>query len=120
MYYKLARFLIMCTPEELDYIASFDYEETTNLTAMVSSLYQYGLFEQQERKNGGVDYVLSGFAKALKNNSLNFNEGISGRDRIVSYSQISPLSISEPMTWEDLDDVFSENEIVIDGNGSRK
>lgn len=78
------------------------------------------LFEQQERKNGGVDYVLSGFAKALKNNSLNFNEGISGRDRIVSYSQISPLSISEPMTWEDLDDVFSENEIVIDGNGSRK
>ena len=38
--------------------------------------------------------VLSGFAKALKNNSLNFNEGISGRDRIVSYSQISPLSIS--------------------------
>ena len=120
LYYKLARFLIMCTPEELDYIASFDYEETTNLTAMVSSLYQYGLFEQQERKNGGVDYVLSGFAKALKNNSLNFNEGISGRDRIVSYSQISPLSISEPMTWEDLDDVFSENEIVIDGNGSRK
>lgn len=75
---------------------------------------------KQERKNGGVDYVLSGFAKALKNNSLNFNEGISGRDRIVSYSQISPLSISEPMTWEDLDDVFSENEIVIDGNGSRK
>ena len=46
LYYKLARFLIMCTPEELDYIASFDYEETTNLTAMVSSLYQYGLFER--------------------------------------------------------------------------
>lgn len=58
--------------------------------------------------------------KSIENNSLNFNEGISGRDRIVSYSQISPLSISEPMTWEDLDDVFSENEIVIDGNGSRK
>ena len=47
LYYKLAKFLIMCTPEELDYIASFDYEGTTQLTAMVSSLYQYGLFEQQ-------------------------------------------------------------------------
>ena len=45
LYYKLAKFLIMCTPEELDYIASFDYEGTTQLTAMVSSLYQYGLFE---------------------------------------------------------------------------
>lgn len=69
---------------------------------------------------GSVAIFCAYFAKALKNNSLNFNEGISGRDRIVSYSQISPLSISEPMTWEDLDDVFSENEIVIDGNGSRK
>lgn len=120
LYYKLARFLIMCTPEELDYIAFFDYEETTNLTAMVSSLYQYGLFEQKEKQNGGVDYVLSGFAKALKYNSLNFNEGTSERNRIVSYSQIDPLSISEPMTWEDIDNVFSKNEIVINGSGAPK
>ena len=49
LYYKLARFLTMCTPEELEYIALFDYEEKTALTAMVSSLYQYGLFDQQEK-----------------------------------------------------------------------
>lgn len=120
LYYKLAKFLVMCTPEELDYIASFGYEETTNLTVMVSSLYQYGLFEQQEKQHGGVDYVLSGFAKALKYNSLNFNEGISGRNRIVSYSQITPLSISEPMTWEDIDNVFSGNKIIINGNEALK
>lgn len=99
-------FLVMCTPEELDYIASFGYEEATNLTVMVSSLYQYGLFEQQEKQHGGANYVLSGFAKALKYNSLNFNEGISGNNRIVSYSQIAPLSIAEPMTWEDMDNVL--------------
>ena len=120
LYYKLAKFLVMCTPEELDYIASFGYEETTNLTVIVSSLYQYGLFEQQEKQHGGVDYVLSGFAKALKYNSLNFNEGISGRNRIVSYSQIAPLSISEPMTWEDIDNVFSGNKIIINGNEALK
>lgn len=120
LYYKLAKFLVMCTPEELDYIASFGYEETTNLTVMVLSLYQYGLFEQQEKQHGGVDYVLSGFAKALKYNSLNFNEGISGRNRIVSYSQIAPLSISEPMTWEDIDNVFSGNKIIINGNEALK
>lgn len=84
LYYKLAKFLIMCTPEVLDYIASFDYEGTTQLTAMVSSLYQYGLFEQQEKQHGGVSYALSGFAKALKYNGLNFNEGTSGEKRIVS------------------------------------
>ena len=120
LYYKLAKFLVMCTPEELDYIASFGYEETTNLTVMVSSLYQYGLFEQQEKQHGGVDYLLSRFAKALKYNSLNFNEGISGRNRIVSYSQIAPLSISEPMTWEDIDNVFSGNKIIINGNEALK
>ena len=118
LYYKLARFLIMCTPEELDYIASLNYDETTNLTAMVSSLYQYGLFEQKEKQNGGVDYVLSGFAKALKYNSLNFNEGTSEKNRIVSYSQIDPLSISEPATWEDINNMLNANEIVIDGNSA--
>ena len=120
LYYKLAKFLIMCTPEELDYIASFDYEGTTQLTVMVSSLYQYGLFEQQEKQHGGVSYALSGFAKALKYNGLNFNEGTSGEKRIVSYSQIAPLSISEPMTWEDINNVVSENETVINGNKFQK
>ena len=118
LFYKLARFLTMCTPEELDYIASFGYDEKTELTAMISSLYQYGLFDQQENETGGVDYVLSGFAKALKSNSLNFDEGTAGRARIVSYAQIAPLSISEPMTVKDLEDAFSQNQIVIDGNGT--
>ena len=117
LFYKLARFLTLCTPEELDYISSFGYEETTVLTAMVSSLYQYGLFDQREKENGGVDYILSGFAKALKSNSLNFDEGTAGRARILSYEQIAPLSISEPMTFEDLDEVFSKNQIVFDANG---
>lgn len=116
LYYKLAKFLIMCTPEELDYIASFDYEGTTQLTAMISSLYQYGLFEQQEKQHGGVSYALSGFAKALKYNGLNFNEGTSGEKWIGSYSQIAPLSISEPITWEDINNVVSENETVINEN----
>lgn len=117
LFYKLARFLTLCTPEELDYISSFGYEETTVLTAMVSSLYQYGLFDQQEKEYGGVDYTLSGFAKALKSNSLNFDEGTAGRARILSYEQIAPLSISEPMTFEDLDEVFSKNQIMFDTNG---
>ena len=85
---------------------------------MVSSLYQYGLFDQQEKENGGVDYTLSGFAKALKSNSLNFDEGTAGRVRILSYEQIAPLSISEPMTLEDFGEVFNKNQIVFDANGS--
>lgn len=111
LYYKLARFLVMCTPEELEYIASFDYEETTKLTAMISSLYQYGLFEQNEDTGDGVDYVLSGFAKALKSNSLNFDEGIGTQNRIVSYSEIEPLSIAEPMSWGDINKMWGEKNL---------
>lgn len=45
LFYKLARFLTFCTPEKLDYISSFGYEETSVLTAIVSSFHQYGLFD---------------------------------------------------------------------------
>lgn len=101
LYYKLARFINICTPEELEYIKSFDYDGKSEINAIISSLYQYGLFEQEVNEHGDVAYVLSGFAEALKENSLNFEEGLNGRNRILAYNQISPLSIVEPTTWHD-------------------
>jgi len=117
LYYKLARFINICTPEELEYIKSFDYDKKSEINAVISSLYQYGLFDQAEKEHGGVDYVLSGFAKALKDNSLNFDEGLHGRVRILSYEQIPPLNIAEPATWDDIDSIINSNDVVIDGNG---
>lgn len=35
-----------------------------------------GIKFKDEKEHGGVDYVLSSFAKALKSNSLNFDEGL--------------------------------------------
>lgn len=117
LYYKLARFINICTPEELEYIKSFDYDKKSEINAVISSLYQYGLFDQAEKEHGGVDYVLSGFAKALKDNSLNFDEGLHGRVRILSYEQIPPLNIAEPATWDDIESIINNNDVVIDGNG---
>lgn len=117
LYYKLARFINICTPEELEYIKSFDYEKKSEINAVISSLYQYGLFDQAEKEHGGVDYVLSGFAKALKDNSLNFDEGLHGRVRILSYEQIPPLNIAEPATWDDIDSIINNNDVVINGKG---
>ena len=117
LYYKLARFINICTPEELEYIKSFDYDKKSEINAVISSLYQYGLFDQAEKEHGGVEYVLSGFAKALKDNSLNFDEGLHGRVRILSYEQIPPLNIAEPATWDDIDSIINNNNVVIDGNG---
>ncbi len=106
LYYKLARFINICTPEELEYIKAFDYNKKSGINTIISSLYQYGLFDQATKEHGGVDYVLSGFACALKANSLNFEEGLNGKDRILSYNQIEPLNIAEPITWKDIGDTM--------------
>lgn len=105
LYYKLARFINMCTSDELDYIRDFDYNNRSKINAVISSLYQYGLFEQSE-SNDGADYVLSGFAKALKENCLNYDEGLNSRVRILSYNQIPPLNIAEPTSFKEIDEMF--------------
>ncbi len=117
LFYKLARFLSICTPEELEYIRAYDYDRKSSIDVMISSLYQYGLFDQAEGEQGGVNYVLSGFARALKADCLNFDEGMNGRERILSYAQLTPLNIAEPPTWEDIERIATENEIIIDANG---
>ena len=98
LYFKLAKHISMCTPFELDYLASIpkDYQNE-NSSAMISSLYQYGLFSQQETATGSFIYVLSDFGKALKDNSLNFNEGHHSARRLSSYDDITP-SDPEPIS----------------------
>lgn len=108
LFFKLARFISICTPEELEYVKEFDYDRKSEINTVISSLYQYGLFDQVEQEHGRACYGLSGFAKALKSNSLNFDEGLKGRERFLSYDQIPPLNIAEPMTDEDIDSLFDE------------
>lgn len=62
-------------------------------------------------------YIFQTRPKALKDNSLNFDEGLHGRVRILSYEQIPPLNIAEPATWDDIDSIINDNDVVIDGNG---
>ena len=103
LYYKLANFISICIPEELSYIQNFDYDKKADLNTMISSLYHYGLFDQIECEQGGANYVLSDFAKALKSSSLNFDEGFYTEKRILTYNDIKPLNIAEPLSWENLD-----------------
>ena len=103
LYYKLANFISICIPEELSYIQNFDYDKKADLNTMISSLYHYGLFDQIECEQGGANYVLSDFAKALKSSSLNLDEGFYTEKRILTYNDIKPLNIAEPLSWENLD-----------------
>lgn len=107
LYFKLAHFINICTSEELEYIRTFEYNKKSDIDIYISSLYQYGLFEQEEKENGGTIYVLSGFGRALKSNSLNFEDEMIG-ERVLSYNQITPLSIPESATWEDIDELMKD------------
>lgn len=115
LFFKLAKFLSTCTVAELEFIKSKPMDFKSENTAMISILYQSGLFSQEEKENGGAKYVFSDFAKALKQNCLNFNEGIGAQERYCAYEQLEPLSIAEPATWEDIENAIGNNTLALDG-----
>lgn len=48
-------------------------------------------------------YVLSDYGKTLKQNSLNFDEGLQGQKRFSTYGDMAPLNLLEAATWEDME-----------------
>lgn len=108
LYFKLCKFLSTCTPEELLFVENCPYDFKGNNTAIISSLFQYGLFTQVNDSNIGTYYVLSDFAKALKQNCLNFEDGLGGRARLISYDQLAPLNLQETATNAEIDELFND------------
>ena len=108
LFFKLSKFIIICTPDELEFLKDIPLTYDSKNTAIISSLYQYGLFVQGNYKNGDVVYVLSDFGKALKQNSLNFDDGLDGNNRITSYEEIEPLNLPEPMSESEIDKMFEK------------
>lgn len=95
LFFKLAKILSTCTLAELEYIKIFETGCTVDNSAIVSSLYHYGLFTQTDVAEK-TKYTLSDYAVALKQNCLNFNEGLQGEQRLIGYDDLSPLAIAEP------------------------
>lgn len=109
LYFKLCKFLSICTPEELVFIEKCPYDFKSSNTAIISALFQYGLFTQDEdSETGETYYILSDFAKALKQNSLNFEDGVHGQTRLTSYKQLAPLNLQEAATNADISTLWGE------------
>lgn len=110
LFFKLSKYLISCTTEELAFVRDCPENYSSDNTAMVSSLYQNGLFMQDMKQDGSGEacYVLSDFAKALKQNCLNFDEGLSGASRFVGYDQLAPWNISEFVSNADLEEMLED------------
>lgn len=105
LFFKLSKYLEMCIPEELEFIRELPYDYRSDNTAMISSLYQYGLFTVQSPTQLSANFVLSDFGKALKQNCLNFNEESTVK-RIVDIDEVSPLNISEAISNEAINKIL--------------
>lgn len=106
LYFRLAKFLVQCTSYELEFIKNCNDDIKLENTAMVSILYQYGLFEQKENNDAAKKvYSLSSFGKALKSCCLNFEED--SRQNYFSYNLLEPLDITETATDDDIDQIIN-------------
>lgn len=121
LFYKLSKFLLICTYDELCFIRNCPYTYIETNTVMISALLQFGLFEQCHTVDEQTRYKLSGFAIALKQNSLNFNSELYEMKRISEYDDMKPLEILEPMSSKDILDILgaSDDEIVLDGGTAK-
>ena len=103
LFFKLSKFLLQCTMDELLFLQRIEYTYTSPNNMMVSALFQYGLIEQGETQDGTRMYKLSDFAKALKQNGLNFYSELNGMERIGSFDDMKPPVLpSKAITYNDI------------------
>lgn len=111
LYFKLCKFLSTCTPEELFFLKKCKYDFKGKNNAIISTLFQYGLFTQiEEDGTSETFYVLSDFAKALKQNSLNFKDEFHENTRFISYEQLAPLNLPESIPIAEINKMFNETQ----------
>ena len=108
LYLKLAKFRSMCTPTELDFLAESSIDAQFDNSMMAASLYQYGLLAYKKQEDGSVKYVLSDFGIALKQNSLNFDDGMHGQKRLCSYDMMTPSELPSFITSEEIGNAWIE------------
>ena len=115
LYLKLAKFISLCTPTELQFLEKTPIGSHLNNSMMAASLYQYGLLILEKQADGTSKYILSDFAVALKQNSLNYDEGMHGQTRLTSYEMMTPASLPAYATADDIDKLLENQELIMDG-----
>lgn len=114
LYFKLAKVISDLTCSELLFLQGISYDYISENTTMIFLLYQNGLFIQYETDEGEIRYILSDLAKALKQNSLNFDEGILEQHRFKSYGQLAPLNHPTTPVWSTISRLGSLSDESVD------
>ena len=103
--FKIINLIERLTSCDLDYIASYGYDETKPLDVKMSYLVGDYIFEQI---NNSYSYRLTGFGKMIKQNCLNYDDGIGDDIRVTSVDDLQKAGVLESMTTEDIDVIFNK------------
>lgn len=96
-YFYLAKCLSSCTTYELEYIRKLSYRSNLDRDFINTSLFYQRLFDRAP--NHPHSLALSGLGIALKQNSLNFEEGLNGDGRLTSFEMLSALELNSPAVF---------------------
>ena len=103
--FMIINLLERLTSFDLDYIASFGYDEIKPLDVKMSYLVGDFIFEQI---NNSYSYRLTGFGKMIKQNCLNYDDGIGYDTRVTSVDGLQKAGVLESMTTEDIAALFNK------------
>ena len=103
--FKIINLIERLTSFDLDYIASFGYDETKPLDVKMSYLVGDYIFEQI---NNSYSYRLTGFGKMIKQNCLNYDDGIGDDTRVTSVDGLQKAGVLESIITEDIAALFNK------------
>ena len=97
LYYHLAKCLTSCTTFDLEYIRKLSYKSNLKRDFINTSLFYQRLFDRVPNNPNSI--ALSGLGIALKQNCLNFEDGLNGEIRLTSFDMLSALELNSPAVF---------------------
>ena len=113
--FKIISLLDRLTSYDLDYIASFGIDDIKTPDIRMSYLVGEHIFSQCEDNEC---YHLTSLGKMLKDNCLNYDDGLNGRKRVLSMNDLSQAVLFGTATEESVEKFFKNGEIIIDGGSA--
>ena len=108
--YKIISLLNRLTSYELDYIASFGLDEMKPVDVRMSYLVGEDVFKQVDNSDC---YQLTGLGRMLKQNCLNYDEGLNGNERVLSVDNLQKAELVGKTTKKDIDKLFENDRFIL-------
>ena len=113
--YKIISLIDRLTSYELDFISSFGVNETRAIDVRISYLVGEHIFKQV---NDSERYQMTDLGVMLKENCLNYDDGLDGRKRVLTVDDLAQANLLGTANEEAVKKFFENNQVFIDGGSA--